>query len=424
MKYSVCFSLIFALLMFFSPDARSQVKVDVKGKVNQEADNRANRATDRVIDAGFDKIEEGIKGIFKKKDKKSKDGENDEEASSAGDESNEADSKNSGSEQPSSGPDSKVSSPVLSWAKYDFVPGDKVIFEDNLEGEENGEFPSRWDLFDGNVEVASLDGESVIMFREYGSTIVPYMKDPGSDYLPEIFTIEFDAFIPHDHIQVYLFDDKNQSAPHGHKQLYVMGYGMELDPAASDLPGGKKLENEWIHVAVAYTSGKFKAYINDTRLINIPHLSFDPTGISIRALHSSDKTPYYLKNIRVAEGGVKYYDRFLQDGKIIANGIRFDVNKATLKPESMGVINEIATLMKEHPEIKFSVEGHTDSDGDDAFNQKLSEQRAETVVVTLKNLGIDESRMISKGWGENKPLDSNSTPEGKANNRRVEFVKT
>jgi len=90
----------------------------------------------------------------------------------------------------------------------------------------------------------------------------------------------------------------------------------------------------------------------------------------------------------------------------------------------MGVINEIAALMKQHPEIKFSVEGHTDTDGDDAFNQTLSEQRAETVVNTLKEMGIDTGRLVSKGWGESKPVDSNSTPEGKANNRRVEFVKS
>jgi outer membrane protein OmpA-like peptidoglycan-associated protein len=113
----------------------------------------------------------------------------------------------------------------------------------------------------------------------------------------------------------------------------------------------------------------------------------------------------------------------MQDGRIITNGIRFDVNKATIRPESMGVINSIYGLLKDHPEIKLGIEGHTDSDGDDAFNQKLSEQRAETVLNTLKNLGIDSNRMTSKGWGESKPLDSNATPEGKANNRRVEFVK-
>ncbi|MDD3737000.1 MAG: OmpA family protein, partial [Bacteroidales bacterium] len=374
--------------------------------------DRTNRGVDNVIDKGYDKLEEGIGNLLKKKkDKKAEDGEGPEE--DAG----------SGRQDESGTAGRKKADPVLSWSKYDFVPGDKVIYEDNLIGEENGEFTSRWDLFDGNVEIAVLDGENVIMFREYGSTIVPYMKDPESDYLPDIFTVEFDAFIPHDHIQVYLFDDKNQNAPAGHKQLYIMGYGMELSPASSDLPGGENLENSWIHVAIAYTSGKLKAYINETRLINIPRLSYDPTGISIRALHAGEESHYYIKNIRIAEGGVKYYDRFMQDGKIIANGIRFDVNKATLKPESMGVINEIATLMKEHPEVSFSVEGHTDSDGDGSFNQTLSEQRAGTVVEALKSLGIDGSRMTSKGWGESKPLDTNATAEGKANNRRVEFVK-
>ncbi len=198
---------------------------------------------------------------------------------------------------------------------------------------------------------------------------------------------------------------------------------MELDQASGDLPGGENLEKQWVHVAMAYTSGKMKAYLNDTRLINIPHLAFDPVGISVRALHAGEKSLYYVKNIRLAEGGVKYYDRFLQDGKIIASGIRFDVNKATLKPESMGILNEIASLMKEHPEINFSVEGHTDSDGDDAFNQTLSEQRAGTVVSTLREMGINSNRLIPKGWGESKPLDTNGTPEGRANNRRVEFVK-
>lgn len=411
MKYSVIFSVIIALLFCFSPEVQAQIKNPVK-KAKEEGVDRTNRGVDNVIDKGYDKLEEGIGNLLKKKkDKKAEDGEGPEE--DAG----------SGRQDESGTAGRKKADPVLSWSKYDFVPGDKVIYEDNLIGEENGEFPSRWDLFDGSVEIAVLDGENVIMFREYGSTIVPYMKDPESDYLPDIFTVEFDAFIPHDHIQVYLFDDKNQNAPAGHKQLYIMGYGMELSPASSDLPGGENLENSWIHVAIAYTSGKLKAYINETRLINIPRLSYDPTGISIRALHAGEESHYYIKNIRIAEGGVKYYDRFMQDGKIIANGIRFDVNKATLKPESMGVINEIATLMKEHPEVSFSVEGHTDSDGDDAFNQNLSEQRAGTVVEALKSLGIDGSRMTSKGWGESKPLDTNATAEGKANNRRVEFVK-
>jgi outer membrane protein OmpA-like peptidoglycan-associated protein len=99
------------------------------------------------------------------------------------------------------------------------------------------------------------------------------------------------------------------------------------------------------------------------------------------------------------------------------------VNKATIKPESMGVINSIVQLMKDHPEIKLSVEGHTDSDGDDASNQILSEKRAQAVVAELTKMGVAAVRLTSKGWGETKPVGPNNTAEGKAANRRVEFVK-
>ncbi|MFO7755407.1 MAG: OmpA family protein, partial [Bacteroidales bacterium] len=131
----------------------------------------------------------------------------------------------------------------------------------------------------------------------------------------------------------------------------------------------------------------------------------------------------FVKNFRIAEGGVKYYDRFLQDGKIVSNGIRFDVGKATLRPESMGVLNEIYTMLEEHPDVSVSVEGHTDSDGDNELNQKLSEDRAETVMKQLVSMGISAGRLTSKGFGESKPVNTNATPEGKAENRRVEFVR-
>jgi len=164
-------------------------------------------------------------------------------------------------------------------------------------------------------------------------------------------------------------------------------------------------------------------YLDDTRLINIPRLDFDPSGLTFHAYHASDESLCYVKNIRIAKGGVKYYDRVMQDGKIIVNGIRFDVNKSTIKPESMGAINEIFTLLKNNPDLKFSIEGHTDSQGDDAFNMKLSEDRANAVRKKLIEMGISADRLSSKGWGESKPISNNASPEDMANNRRVEFVK-
>ncbi len=113
----------------------------------------------------------------------------------------------------------------------------------------------------------------------------------------------------------------------------------------------------------------------------------------------------------------------MEDGKIVATGIRFDTGKSTLKPESMGVINEIYDLMVKYPELKFSVEGHTDNVGDDASNMTLSADRAESVMNTLVDMGIAGDRMSSRGLGETVPMDDNNYPEGRANNRRVEFVK-
>ncbi len=90
----------------------------------------------------------------------------------------------------------------------------------------------------------------------------------------------------------------------------------------------------------------------------------------------------------------------------------------------MRTINEIVKMMNDHPNLKFRIEGHTDNDGDDAYNQKLSEQRAYAVKSMLVNSGISAARLETKGYGETKPVDDNSTPEGKANNRRVvSFIK-
>jgi len=171
------------LLIFLAAPCRvfPQIKFDLKKKIERKAEKEADDKADKAVKKGVDKIEEGVSRIFKKKDVAHK-VETGELPEGEGEEAASISAKNQEKE-----------GPLLQWSKYDFVPGDKVIFEDNLTGEENGEFPSRWDLADGTVEIAVLDGENVIMFREYGSTIIPYMQHPESDYLPGVFTMEFDA---------------------------------------------------------------------------------------------------------------------------------------------------------------------------------------------------------------------------------------
>lgn len=103
-----------------------------------------------------------------------------------------------------------------------------------------------------------------------------------------------------------------------------------------------------------------------------------------------------------------------------AKTILFNSGKATFKQETFAVLQSITAILKEYPSSRFSIEGHTDSDGSDALNQKLSEDRAGAVKNYLTENGIAASRLSSAGFGESKPIDSNKTAKGKANNRRVE----
>jgi OOP family OmpA-OmpF porin len=383
----------------------------------QKIKKESHKVVNRTIDEGFNKL-------FGKKNKK-------EEQQQAQQQPQEQQVASAGEDQQpetasAAGAEAVEAKPELNWSKYDFVPGDKVIFEDNLEGEENGEFPSRWDLQRGVVEVAEFGGDNVIMFRDGAPTIVPYFKEAKEDYLPDVFTVEFDLYCADANFSLYLYDRKNQESgsPSGYTYLQINNRRMEFGYSNSVLPEAESLpKRRWMHVSVAYTNGKLKAYMDETRLINIPRIDFDPKGISLYTYHARNDNLFYVKNIRIAEGGVKYYDRVMQDGKIIANGIRFDTGKSTLKPESMGVINEIYDLMEKNPDLKFSVEGHTDNVGDDASNLVLSADRAQTVLETLVRMGISEDRLTSKGLGETQPMDDNNLPEGRANNRRVEFVK-
>ncbi|MCD6355471.1 MAG: OmpA family protein, partial [Prolixibacteraceae bacterium] len=404
----------------------AQIKVNVRKKIKQKTNQRANNRTDQAIDKGLDKLEEGIGSLFKKKKKGNKNQSEKTQHNNTAGQQTQAQQQPEETSQLTNTPPAKLD---IKWAKYDFVPGDEVIFEDaHSVDEENGEFPSRWDLYKGNVEIGEVNGENVIMFISRQSYIIPYLKNFNEDYLPDIFTLELDVWFAKgnttaNRLWIYLCDKKNNNQ--STEKLCVMPHSLEFMDSEKSYPGTEKLGwssetvGSWKHISMAYTKGKFKAYFNDTRLINVPHLEINPSGITIEAGNDN----MFIKNIRIAKGGVKYYDRVLSDGKIIVNGIRFDVNKATIKPESNGAINKIFELMQKQPDLNFSVEGHTDSDGNEAANMKLSKARGKAVMERLISMGIAPNRLKYDGFGESKPIDTNATPEGKANNRRVEFVK-
>lgn len=116
-------------------------------------------------------------------------------------------------------------------------------------------------------------------------------------------------------------------------------------------------------------------------------------------------------------------DKLSSEGHIALYGIHFETGKATILPDSENVLNEIVKMLQDNPDVKVSVEGHTDSVGAAASNQALSEKRAQAVVAWLSSHGIDAARLKAKGWGASKPVDENNTEDGRAKNRRVELVK-
>lgn len=304
---------------------------------------------------------------------------------------------------------------LVTYGKYDFVPGDKIIFEDHFEGETLGEFPSKWKLLFGTAENVVVEGHNALGIMKTNSIVGPLMNQ--NFVLPKIFTIEFDIYIHNEGNEAYkvYFGTSSEMNIQAHRIVFGAFIG-DLNPRPT---------KGWHHIAIAVNEKKMKVYFNESRILNIPEVNKPIEKFSLSALSfgAAKGKPSAVKSVRIAEGGMPLYQRIKTDGKYVTRGILFDVNKATLKPTSMGVINEMVSLMKEHQELKFTIEGHTDSDGDDQANMKLSEQRAEAVKNQMLAKGIDPARLNCIGFGERMPVAENSSSEGKANNRRVVFVK-
>ena len=396
-------------------------------KVENAAKNAIERNAERKTEEAVDKVFEGDFG----KGKKDKNNNGNNNADAVYDNGNAT-----AQTQPQKG-----QSLEMTYAKSDFVPGDEIIFEDLLVGEKLGEFPSMWDLKEGNAEVVNVGGENAIhMGKE--TLIMPYMKE--KDYLPQEFTIEFDLYVPceksrggNDNIGMnnrYNIDLLNASGNKVFTAFWYNGWinlgepkGIEWSwQNGGDESTGKAEvlfnQSNFNHIAISFNKRALKFYVNGTRICNIPRCDA-PTRFQIFSYEGEEQDERFIKNVRIAKGAVPLYDRMMSDGKFITYGITFDVGKATIKPESMGEINRIVQLMTENPDLKFSVEGHTDSTGNATSNQTLSEQRSQAIVAKLVELGIAQDRLTAVGKGQNSPIADNNTDEGRAKNRRVEFVK-
>jgi OOP family OmpA-OmpF porin len=317
------------------------------------------------------------------------------------------------------------------YQNYDFVPGDQIIFEDNFADDQPGEFPSHWDLASGQAQVANFKNQNIFALTKGNYVVViPLMKT--DTYLEtDTFTVEFDYYTrpgAYNQVGVRFWNPKNSDQDNNcsdeHNAVWI-GY----ESTANDLTGtypdeGFNDNAGWHHVAIARKGRQLKVYEDQYRVLNVPVYNQETYSISFAGIGDQDK-PIMLRDIRIAKGG-NFNDtqHLLTENKIVTHGILFDTDKATIKPESMGTINKIYNLLKSNPGLKYEIDGYTDNTGSQSHNIDLSKERADAVKAQLISMGIDGSRLTTKGYGDSNPIADNSTPEGKANNRRVEFVKS
>jgi outer membrane protein OmpA-like peptidoglycan-associated protein len=313
------------------------------------------------------------------------------------------------------------------YTKYDFIPGDRVIFYDDLSTEEMGEFPSRWRLDSGVFEIANQGGRNWILCTDQGWVRPRIAVGP----LPPKYTIEMDFYVKGEPARGHWFYLKWYSADGEEigsfgctdSQNTIFAINHE-NLATKTLP---KLLARGIHtMRVMATSTTMKCYIDNERVANVPAVEgFAPVDIAVYMDPWDDEgNPMLLGTFRYAEGGKTLKEQLAETGKIVSHGILFDSGSAKIKAESYKTLADIAKLLTDDPALKLSIEGHTDSDGSDESNLALSQGRADAVRTYLMDVyKVDGERLTTKGWGEGKPIDVNTTPEGKANNRRVEFVK-
>ncbi len=421
MKRTIIMLLVFALIGGIT-EANAQWLKSLGKKVENAAKRKIEQKAEEKTEEAVDDILEGNFGKDKKNNEENKDRNVAPESSA---------------ETPQSSEKQQEKSLEMTYAKSDFVPGDEIFFDDLTYNEQMGEFPSQWDLLEGTAEVANINGEKAIMMLTPGE-IAPLMEDM-TNYLPEKFTVEFDYWKNangytftyyfwlmdgRDHVLRLVFGGGNDE----------LGHLMQWDyypPNSEDSRSGEETsvissveqDNAWNHFSLSFNKRALKIYVNGTRIANIPNMKA-PKTLKLASAHNNEEGYIQaFRNVRLAKGAVPLYDRMMSEGKFITYGITFDVNKSTIKPESMGEINRIVQLMNENPTLKFSVEGHTDSTGNAAGNQTLSEQRAKAIVAKLVEMGITADRLTAVGKGQNNPIADNSTDEGRAKNRRVEFVK-
>lgn len=418
----------------------AQVIRSIDKRIEQKVNQRVNQNIDKGIDKGLDKIENGAK----QPTKQTSPGTSDAQTSSTNKESSIS---------------ASGTSTFSAQSKFDFLPGEKVIVIEDFAQEAAGDFPVNWNT-DGSAEIMNInvaDGKWLGFNRSCALT--PELINS----LPENFTLEFDVAVSPGYsyydgslgialaaltnkndftawklygdarrsgqtgVMLWLHPQDAGSPPVGHSKIEVWENGKKtMTNATGNLTSFNRNKN-LVHVAIWRQNQRLRVYVGEEKVWDLPKAFVAGSKYNTLILSrydAKDDHNFFVSNIRLAVGNPDTRHQLIEEGKYSTSGIYFNTGSAQIKPESHGIIKEIAKLLNEYPDVKINIIGHTDNTGNAASNQQLSEQRAAAVKQYLnKVFGIDNNRMNTSGKGASEPVADNKTAEGKAQNRRVEFVK-
>ena len=350
---------------------------------------------------------------------------------------------------------STVASAKTEEVKSDFVRGSVVLFQDTFMNEQVGEFPSKWDIqSDGSAETAVINGQKYLHLTTGYNFVEPLMENMKS-YLPDVFTLEWDVFCSKagdlgasslelifdmgrdDRVGLFEFAYRSWNPDYWTQYSYQKPNSEDAVNGTNEYDALKSIikEGQWNHFAVSFNKRALKIYINDHRIVNLPNVQaperfkfwsngeYKYVGFTNVLLCAGAKELYERETTNLSEAAKAVEQAIAQTGKFVTNNILFDSGKATIKPESDAELDRIAEYMKANPTVRFEVQGHTDSQGSDKVNDPLSQERAEAVVKALEAKGVDGFNLRAVGKGSHEPVADNSTDAGRAQNRRVEFIK-
>ena len=435
--------LLMVLAIFgLTLNAEAQIRLDLKKKLENKVNQRVNQRTDQAIDKGLDAVEDGVKNDAGNNNA----GNNNNNQTNTGQKNQDNNGGDAGKQTAGDKSSGQEQTKFESYSKYDFVPGEKVIFFDDFSQDAVGDFPALWNT-NGSAEVVT---NSIFPGKWMKFVMNNCVWTDQLLKLPENYTIEYDV-IPIGGLEgegmsgwhMKLMQAKNAkawdggSAPgnggfqfrveyFGRPSYHTWFLGEECGPSAMSgfvqQENFKEKMNQMYHIAIWVQKTRIRVYQNQDKIIDLPRAL--PAGCVKPDRIRFEYGAAMISNVRVAVGAPDMRNKLITEGKLVTYGIYFDVNKDVVKPESYGTLKEIAAVLTENPDVKVKIVGHTDSDGADAANLDLSKRRGASVKNELvKNFGIDASRLESDGMGETQPVAPNDTPANKALNRRVELIK-